>query len=287
MRALLDMLGEVLHILRRSRTSAGLLMLGMGLFWVLLFELLLLSGSSRLLMSGAFRQVPADLYLTATAGEGDRKRISALVDSLDQLEWSRLVSPEAAAVEFREAFGQDPVALLGENPFPWSIEVRLPLGGDLQRMQAQLDWLAADPAVEEVRTSGSLLDRVARRLRLVATWLSGSLLAILGINALLLKLAWRSILRHWSREMRVMALLGASPARIRAPLLVTAALQGLLPALAAWGLCRFQLAFLARFGLELTSPVPLWTLLPLSALLLPLLEWITLARQVRRSYDRA
>jgi cell division protein FtsX len=287
MRATLDMLGEVLRILRRSRTSAGLLMLGMGLFWVLLFELLLLTGSSRLLMSGAFRQVPADVYLTAQAGPEDRARLSFLVDSLDQLEWSRLVSPEAAAVEFREAFDQDPVALLGENPFPWSIEVRLPLGGDLERMKAQLEWLGSHPAVEEVHTSGSLLERVALRVRLLATWLTGSLLAILGINALLLKLAWRSILRHWSREMRVMALLGASPSRIRAPLLLTAALQGLLPALAAWGLCLFQLAFLARFGLPLTSPVPLWSLLPLSALLLPLLEWISLAREVRRAYDRA
>jgi cell division protein FtsX len=282
----MGLMGEVLRILRKSRTSAGLLMLGMGLFWVLLFELLLLTGSSSLLMSGAFRQVPADLYLTADADEAARTRLKVVIDSLDQLEFSRLVSPAEAAVEFRQAFDQDPVSLLGENPFPWSIEVRLPLGGDLARMNAQLEWLGKHPAVEEVHTSGNLLERVALRLQAVATWLTASLGVLLAINALLLKLAWRSILRHWSREMRVMALLGASPARIRLPLLLTAALQGLLPALVAWGLCVFQVEFCARFGLHLLSPVPLWTLLPLSALLLPLLEWVSLVRRVSQAYDR-
>ncbi|MCA9784614.1 MAG: permease-like cell division protein FtsX [Candidatus Cloacimonetes bacterium] len=282
----MNLLAEALRITRRSRTSSGLLMLGMGLGWLLLFQLLLLVGSSHQLMSGAFRQVPADIYLHPDVSEAERLALHSLVDSLDQLEWRALVSPEEAAAQFREAFGQDPQALLGENPFPWSVELRLPLGGELERMEAQLDWLGTQPAVEEVRYSRGLLERVGERLQSLALWLAASLVLLLALNAILLRLAWRSMLRNWSRELRVMALLGASPARIRAPLQLTAVIQGLLPALLAWALCVCQIALAARWNLQLTSPVPLVFLLPPAALLLPLLEWRSLEQHVRRAYDR-
>ena len=116
--------------------------------------------------------------------------------------------------------------------------------------------------------------------------LAASLVLLLALNAILLRLAWRSMLRNWSRELRVMALLGASPARIRAPLQLTAVIQGLLPALLAWALCVCQIALAARWNLQLTSPVPLVFLLPPAALLLPLLEWRSLEQHVRRAYDR-
>ncbi len=275
---------EALRILARSKVRALLLLCASGLFWFVVCQLLLLWGSSGSLSSGVFRQVPADLYLFRDTEPADLERLRATVDSLSEIEWGRLITPQDAAADFLRAFGEDPEELLGENPFPMSVELRLRLGGDRPRMEEQLRFLAFQPAVEELQYSRGLLDKVSGRLR-QGTFILLALLLLLLVGVLLLqRMAWASQLRAWRPEMETLARLGAPPAEIRRPLLLLAVIQGLVPALAALACSLALVGLAAGIGLPLRAPLSLWWILLPAALWMPLVEWNRQEKQLRASY---
>jgi cell division transport system permease protein len=161
-----------------------------------------------------------------------------------------LVSEAEAAAEL----GRDPelrkaLELLGENPLPATIKVRLsrPEARDLSAVQEALGKL---PGVEEVDSGRGAVENLVKASRAAKTVFLGvgvlfSVAALLIVAAVLRLAAWTR-----RRELGIMRLVGAGHGFIRAPFLLEGLLQGLLGGgLAASGLA----ASLAWLGGNLRS----------------------------------
>jgi len=194
------------------------------------------------------------------------------------LEFAGLLQPAAAAEEFRQGFDLDVVELLGENPFPPTVLLRVKPDVSLARLDAELATLAAVPGVTGVHVECELLGEVGGALRRAAR-VALAITSLLGLLTLaLLVAAIRSLRRAWGGEAALLDLQGARPGQLALPVLLAL----LLPALAAAALAQaglLGLDWLARdLGLGDLRPAPVWPLWVGGAL--PLLAaWLILLRR--------
>lgn len=138
-----------------------------------------------------------------------------------------LVTPEQAADELsKDPAVKSALALLGENPLPPALKVRLEVGssGEVAAAAAQLQALDGVDEVDQGETAVENLLKVSRVARAVFL----GLMALFSVAALLIVAA---VLRlsAWSRreELGIMRLVGAGRGFIRAPFLLEGLLQGL------------------------------------------------------------
>jgi len=143
-----------------------------------------------------------------------------------------LVPREAAWEEFRKSFRPEDLEGLGDNPLPDKLEIA---AADPPAALAIAARLRAAPEVDHVNDSRETLRRLsalAAGMRVggfaLAVVLACGAAAIVG-NAIRMTLFARR------REIRVMQLVGATDAFIRAPFLIEGALQGALGGLLASG----------------------------------------------------
>jgi cell division transport system permease protein len=176
------------------------------------------------------------------AGQGAAVEAARALSGVVQVD---LVSEAQAA----EQLSQDPalkqaLALLGENPLPATLKVRL-ADPKPTAAAALATALAQVPGVEEVDAGAGAVEGILKAS-------SAARSALLGLGALFSAVAVLIVaavlrLAAWSRrqELGIMRLVGASHTFIRAPFLLEGALQGALAGgLAALAL-RGSLAWLA------------------------------------------
>jgi cell division protein FtsX len=156
-----------------------------------------------------------------------------------------LVTPDQA----RQAMSGDPqvkeaLDLLGDNPFPAVLKVRLASDAPAD-LAAVSQRLKAVDGVDEVDAGQGAVETLLKASGALRTTLLG-LLGLFSAAALLIVAA---VLRlaAWSRrqELGIMRLVGASHAFIRAPFLLEGLLQGLLAGALAAGLLAATLSWLA------------------------------------------
>lgn len=181
-----------------------------------------------------------------------------------------LVSEAAAAAEL----SQDPalkqaLALLGENPLPATLKVRLadPRPSAISALSGPLSQIAG---VEEVDAGAGAVESLlkasaAARSALLALGILFSAAAILIVAAVLRLAAWSR-----RQELGIMRLVGASHGFIRAPFLIEGALQGALAGLIASAGLRGALEWVALrlrhdLQLDLGAFLPVNVDLPLGA----------------------
>ena len=205
-------------------------------------------------VAGALLTIGIFLLFTANAQRalstlGDRREVvvylrdsasleetTALVSRMNALYGpATFVTKEEAWDEFsRELGGDELLKAVGENPLPASIRLKLrPEFLNFASMERIADTLAGEPAVEEVRFGGEWV----RRLDQFADGLTRMNLAVGILVALGVLLVIANTIRLTvvaRRELlQIMALVGASPGFLRAPLLVEGVLVAAMAAVLA------------------------------------------------------
>ncbi len=223
-------------------------------------------------VAGALLTIGVFLLFTANAQQaltslGDRRELivylkdSAALEEVQALRArmeglygpATYVSKQEAWDEFaRELGGDELLKAVGENPLPASIRLRLRPGYlHFAAMERIADSLAGEPVVEEVRFGGEWVRRLDRfTAGLTTINLAVALVVALGV---LLVIANTIRLTVVARRdlLRILALVGAGPGFLRAPLVIEGVLVASLAALVA-------LALLAGVWLGLDGrPFPL------------------------------
>ncbi len=223
-------------------------------------------------VAGALLTIGVFLLFTANAQQaltslGDRRElivylkdsaaleeVQALRNRMDGLYGpATYVSKQEAWDEFaRELGGDELLKAVGENPLPASIRLRLRPGYlHFAAMERIADTLAGEPVVDEVRFGGEWVRRLDRfTAGLTTINLAVALVVALGV---LLVIANTIRLTVVARRdlLQILALVGAGPAFLRAPLVIEGVLVATLAALVA-------LALLAGVWLGLDGrPFPL------------------------------
>ncbi|MFA7332231.1 MAG: hypothetical protein WC326_14270 [Candidatus Delongbacteria bacterium] len=251
---------EALGLLARSRSRSLLLVL----VWTLTLTLCGALGwawrNSPRLREAWTSRVPAECYLEqadAPTLDGVRRTLAGS----RTLEWAGLLDPAQAAAEFRSGFDLDVVELLGENPFPTTVLLRVRPAAELAQLDRDLAALDALPGVSGVHVERELLGELGAGLRRAGRAALVLLLLISALTAALLAAALRSLRRAWRGEAVLLAFQGVRAGPLARPLLIALALPALAALLISWLLLAGLQRLPARLGLSGAVEAPLWPLL--------------------------
>jgi cell division transport system permease protein len=202
----------------RSLTFTSIASLAGALLTIGIFLLFTANAQRALSTLGDRREVVVYLRDSATEDE-----VAALVARMNAMYGTATaVSKQEAWDEFaRELGGDELLKAVGENPLPASIRLKLRTEFlNFAAMERIADGLAREPAVEEVRFGGEWVrrldqfaDGLARMNLAVGVIVALGVLVVVANTIRLTVVARRELLQ-------IMALVGASPAFLRAPLLV-------------------------------------------------------------------
>ncbi len=218
----------------RSLTLTAIASLAGALLTIGIFLLFTANAQQALSTLGDRREVI--VYLRDAAAQ---EEVDALVARMNALYGqATYVSRQEAWDEFSRELGSDDLLkAVGENPLPASI--RLKLRGEFLNfpsMERIADSLTGEPVVEEVRFGGEWvrrLDQFAASLARIN--LAVGIIVAMGVLIVVANTIRLTVVAR--RELlRIMALVGASPGFLRAPLLVEGVLVAALAALLALGL---------------------------------------------------
>ena len=218
----------------RSLTFTSIASLAGALLTIGIFLLFTANAQRALSTLGDRREVVVYLRDSATEDE-----VLALVARMNAMYGTATaVSKQEAWDEFaRELGGDELLKAVGENPLPASIRLKLrPEFLNFAAMERIADGLAREPAVEEVRFGGEWVrrldqfaDGLARMNLAVGVIVALGVLVVVANTIRLTVVARRELLQ-------IMALVGASPAFLRAPLLVEGVLVAVMAAVLALAL---------------------------------------------------
>ncbi len=218
----------------RSLTLTAIASVAGALLTIGVFLLFTANAQQALTSLGDRREVV--VYLRDAAGDDQVQDLRARMDSLYGA--STYVSKQEAWDEFaRELGGDELLKAVGENPLPASIRLRLrPEYLHFAAMERIADLLARESVVEEVRFGGEWVRRLDRFTSGLATInLAVALVVALGV---LLVVANTIRLTVVARRglLRILALVGAGPGFLRAPLILEGVLVATLAAVLALAL---------------------------------------------------
>ena len=160
------------------------------------------------------------------------------------------VSKEEALSEFRAQLGADADLLdvLGENPLPASLRVRLlEAGRTSEKLELLSAWLREMPGIEEVRYGDQWVERLERYVHvfLLLDILIGGI--VLASALFVISNTVRLTVLARERSIEIMRLVGATDWFIRTPFLVEGAVQGALAAGIAMAILWVVHGYATRF----------------------------------------
>ncbi|MEO6462065.1 MAG: ABC transporter permease [Candidatus Eisenbacteria bacterium] len=218
----------------RSLTLTAIASLAGALLTIGIFLLFTANAQQALSTLGDRREVI--VYLRETAPQVE---VEALVARLNGLYGqATYVSKQEAWDEFSKELGGDELLkAVGENPLPASIRLKLrPEFLNFRSMERIADAMTGEPVVEEVRFGGEWVRRLDQFAQGLATInFAVGVLVALGVLIVVANTIRLTVVAR--RELlRIMALVGASPGFLRAPLVFEGVLVATLAALLALGL---------------------------------------------------
>ena len=270
---------EGLRLLARSRSRSLLLML----CWTLALALAVAAGwgwsNSPQLRQALTRRVPAECYL-ASVDAPVLARVHSALQAGSTLEWAGLLDAGQAAGEFRDGFGVDVVELLGENPFPPTVLLRVRAGADTAELDRDLGTLRQVEGVTGTYVDRRLLGDLGRQLRRLGRLIlaAGALLSALTLA--LLAAAVRGLLRVWQAEASMLVLHGARPWQVALPPAVALTIPALAVAVVALALPQTLTVLVSHLDLP-AGGIAAWPLV--SGVVAPLLAaWWYINRHASR-----
>ncbi len=243
-------LSESVSGFKRAKLASAISIFTISISLVLLGIFATLSLNASRVLSEIRSRVEVEFFLSQSLKEKEAKTLAASLRSEPSVQNAVYISSDSAAQIFKTEFGEDVVAILGTNPLPASIKVKL------KSEYATLDSL--EPFVSAVKTRNGILearynkeflaglDRNARILFYI-TWAIGVLISLAAIA--LISNTIRLIIMNKQEMIRTMMLVGATNGFIRSPFLIEGALQGFLGGV-------FAILLLALVNLALYQTYP-------------------------------
>ncbi len=243
-------LSESVSGFKRAKLASAISIFTISISLVLLGIFATLSLNASRVLSEIRSRVEVEFFLSQSLKEKEAKTLAASLRSEPSVQNAVYISSDSAAQIFKSEFGEDVVAILGTNPLPASIKVKL------KSEYATLDSL--EPFVSAVKTRSGILearynkeflaglDRNARILFYITCGI-GLLISIAAIA--LISNTIRLIIMNKQEIIRTMMLVGATSGFIRSPFLIEGALQGFLG-----GVIAILLLALVNLALYQTYP---------------------------------
>lgn len=147
------------------------------------------------------------------------------------------VSKEAALERFQKEFGEDPLAILGENPLPASFlikiksEFRKP-----DKIEGIVDRISQLDGVEEVIYHGRLFRLINRYSKIVLGIDIGLFVIVFLSVVLLVSNTLRLTILSQRKNIQIMQLVGATKSFIKRPYLLQGLFQGLIAGIISMGI---------------------------------------------------
>lgn len=181
-------------------------------------------------------RIEMEVFLKDGIGGEIVKSVQTKLQTYEEVESSIFISKEEALKNFQKEteFGEDVVDVLGENPLPASIQLKIkPEFHEEQKVEELQKNIEAITGVDDVIYRYDLLQLVVRYLKIlvIITLIIGGILFIASI--LLISNTIRLSIFNKRESIKIMSLVGATPSFIRRPFVIEGALQGFLGALLA------------------------------------------------------
>lgn len=228
-----------------------------------------LHGARAGLSAWSSESVQLQLFLKPQTLESEARLLLTQLKQDEHIAEIRLITPKEGLAMLAQVHALDGLLdELKDNPLPYVIEVKPRQLGQTETLRTRLSTL---PEVESVRMDLEAVQRLrelmdaAERLTLVFFIILAPALAITVGNTIRLELERRT------EEVRLLQLIGATPAFIRRPLLYAGGLLGLGGTLLGLFFASLALRPLLASATHLGWQVGLWSLAPqLLGLLLPI-----------------
>ncbi|HDQ44912.1 MAG TPA: ABC transporter permease [bacterium] len=172
------------------------------------------------------------------------------------------ISKEAALQRFQEEFGEDIQELIGENPLPASLQIRIHTQkGSVEEIEKIAAAVQIMDGVDEVVYHKNLI-RLVREYGLIILAVGlGLFILLLFSSVFLIANTIRLTIHAQTRNIEVMKLVGATKAFIRRPYLIQGFLEGGIGGAIATGILLIAHVFLkSRFPGLFTFSLPVWPL---------------------------
>jgi len=174
-------------------------------------------------------RVQIEVFLDPGLSDEQAQKLEEKIRAVRGVSGVEFVSKERAALEFKETFGEDVLAILEENPLPASFRIRLARqfqnSAAAQEIAALIERL---PGVDEVLYRGDVLrflDRYAGMAAAVGLVIG----AVLGLGSILLVAnTIRLVIMARSNVIEIMRLVGATAGFIRRPFVIHGMIEGIL-----------------------------------------------------------
>jgi cell division transport system permease protein len=231
-------LSESVSGFRRAKLASAISIFTISISLVLLGIFATLSLNTSRVLSEIRSRVEVEFFLSQSLKEKDAKRLaSSLLNEETSVQTAVYISPDSAAQIFKSEFGEDVIAILGTNPLPASIKVRLkPDYATLDSLEKFVAEVKNRSGILEARYNKEFLAGLDRNARILfyVTCGTGILISVAAIA--LISNTIRLIILNKQEMIRTMLLVGATNGFIRSPFLIEGALQGFLGGVFAIGL---------------------------------------------------
>ncbi len=190
-------------------------------------SLFFLLGSSALFslnVKNFVSEVEDDLVISVFIKEGeDASNLVASIQDLDYVNDIKVIPPDKGLELLRAKLGNQAraVTLIGENPLPWSVQIKVVKAGFVTPLVRDL---MAFPDVEEVVYAGHLAEKLSKVSSMMNRVSLAVLILAITITALVLYNTVKIALYSKQKEIEVMLLVGATHTYIALPFV----LQGMI-----------------------------------------------------------
>lgn len=191
-----------------------------GIFLVLTFNL-------QRMIDNVRQHVVLEAFIDGSLQEDAVEPIRQRITGLEGVSAAAFISKEQALARFRDAFGDDPMLVLDENPLPMSIEVQIDAA---QRTNAQIERLATRisgiSGIDEVAYKGGLVEIINRWSRYIYLIDAVLFFLVLASALFLVSNTLRLTIMAQKKAINIMQLVGAERGFIRRPYLIQGIFQG-------------------------------------------------------------
>ena len=213
--------------LRRAKLSSAVTVTTVALMLFLLGSVSLITVNVRHLVDTFRKKMTIEVFIDNSQTD---EQIASLRFKLEQVvgvQKAVFISKDEALNQFKEEFGNDPMAVLGENPLPPSFQIALkPFYRTPGYAESIAKRIRQIEGVDEVVYQGQLFKVVDRWSRMVLLVDIGLVVIVLTITILLVANTLRLTLSAQSKNIHIMRLVGATTAFIRMPFLIQGILEG-------------------------------------------------------------
>jgi len=213
--------------LRRARLASVVTISTVALTLFLLSSMLLMTINIHRIIDTFKKKMSIEIFMDSSQTAAQIMELENRLLRTPGVQEAVFISKEKALEKFREEFGEDPLALLGENPLPPSFQITLkPQYRTPARAEEAVHWISQLEGVDEVVYHGRLfktVDRWSRTILLVDFCL---LLLVLVSTLLLVANTLRLTLLVQSKNIKIMRLVGATQWFIRMPYIIQGVIEG-------------------------------------------------------------